>query len=231
MNFKTNSHGLHTLNFELSEIERKILRSCCDFLEDKGLKYISIPSTITAKTFISQEIKTNTFSYGYDDILGGSAEQGILQYFSNSKVQPMRIFSENTCFRVEDQYEGLKRVKEFKKVEQFSFSHKQNALTEFDFLLNNAIEFLESINIKNYRLVNVTNLDPGYHKKKIDIEVWTEEYGWLETHSCSYFGEEQTKRYNIVGATHTVSNTGIASPRILIPIIEKINMKKKGMSI
>ena len=80
---------------------------------------------------------------------------------------------------------------------------------------------MKTIGIENYRLQDVTKTDPGYHKRKIDIEVWTEQYGCLETHSCSYFGEEQTKRYNIKGATYTVSNTGIAVPRILIPIIEK----------
>ena len=56
--------------------------------------------------------------------------------------------------------------------------------------------------------------------KKYDIEVKTKQYGWMETHSCTYFGEEQSKRFEITGATHTISNTGIASPRILIPFIE-----------
>lgn len=221
MNYEVNKEGIYKLDFELSIIEREILSSCIDFLLTKGMRYLSIPSTITTKTFVTQDIATDTFAYGEYDVLAGSAEQGILQYFSNTEVQPMNICSENTCFRVEDHYNDLKNVKEFRKVEQFAFCTKEESHNTFNQLLKNALEFLEAIGISNYRLRDVTKSDPGYHKYKIDIEVWTDQYGWLETHSCSYFGEEQTKRYNITGATHTVSNTGIAVPRILIPIIEK----------
>lgn len=87
-------------------------------------------------------------------------------------------------------------------------------------MLENSLLFLKRHNIE-YRLVDTTERDEGYHKLKYDIEVLTKEYGWLETHSCTYFGEEQSKRFGITGATHTISNTGIASPRILVPFIEK----------
>ena len=53
---------------------------------------------------------------------------------------------------------------------------------------------MDKYNIE-YRVVDVTKLDFGYHVKKYDIEVKTKQYGWLETHSCSYFGEEQSKRF------------------------------------
>jgi seryl-tRNA synthetase len=86
----------------------------------------------------------------------------------------------------------------------------------------NQIGFLKNNNIE-YRLVDVTNTDKGYHKKKVDIEIFTKKYGWLETHSCSYFGDEQVKRFDIKGNIHTLSNTGVASPRILIPFLEKDN--------
>lgn len=60
-----------------------------------------------------------------------------------------------------------------------------------------------------------------HHVLKKDIEVLTTTYGWMETHSCTYFGEEQTKRFGITGLTHTISNTGVASPRILVPLLER----------
>ena len=81
---------------------------------------------------------------------------------------------------------------------------------------------MDLLDIK-YRVVDVTDRDPGYHIKKYDIEIETKQFGWMETHSCSYFGTEQSKRFNITGANHTISNTGIASPRILIPFIEDEN--------
>ena len=91
----------------------------------------------------------------------------------------------------------------------------------FNELLNNSIDFLKKYNIE-YRVIDKTKEDPGYHYKKYDIEVNTKKYGWMETHSCTYFKDEQTKRLGINGGLHTISNTGIASPRILIPFIEKM---------
>ena len=108
----------------------------------------------------------------------------------------------------------------FKKIEHFCFCKPENAEKYFQELLKNSTDFLEKYNIE-YRIVDKTKTDEGYHLKKYDIEVKTKKYGWLETHSCTYFGDEQTKRLNITGNLHTISNTGIASPRILIPFIEK----------
>lgn len=213
-------NGIYKLDFELSKLEKEMLEECTFILDTAGFKYLHIPSTISPETFHKQEIKSKTFSYGENEVLAGSAEQGILEYFANSKVDQMKIYSKNTCFRIEDQYEDLKHVKEFTKIEQFVFCYEEKVDYMFEKLLNNAYSLLNEYNIK-HRTIDVTDKDFGYHKKKFDIEVWTEKYGWMETHSCSYFGEEQSKRYNISGATHTLSNTGIAVPRTLIPLIEK----------
>ena len=67
----------------------------------------------------------------------------------------------------------------------------------------------------------MTEKDEGYHLEKKDVEVLTETYGWMETHSCSYFGHEQTRRFDIGGGMTTISNTAIASPRILVPFLER----------
>lgn len=214
-------NGIYKLNFELSKLEKQIINDCVSILERNNFQYLSIPSTILLSTFEKQQIKTDTFLYGKNDILAGSAEQGILEYFTNQYVEPMKIYSMNTCFRVEDKYEDLIRVKEFYKVEQYIFCHENNYEENMNILIHNALELLEKYNIE-YRVIDVTKKDEGYHLKKLDVEVWTKKYGWMETHSCSYFGTEQSSRYNITGANHTLSNTGIATPRILIPLIERL---------
>ncbi len=151
--------------------------------------------------------------------LAGSAEQGILERFTNQKVEPRLIYAKNQCFRNEMHYEGLFKVQEFIKVEQYCFATKETWEERFDFLLESATSFLKKLDVE-FRIVDMTKKDPGYHIKKYDIEIKTNAFGWMESHSCSYFGEEQSKRFGITGATHTLSNTGIASPRILIPFIE-----------
>jgi seryl-tRNA synthetase len=226
VNYKVNN-GIYNLGFELSKMEKNILDSYCNFLESKGYKYLSIPSTIKKDTFFRQEAmppeKTliiDDRTHKHEHYLSGSSETGILEYFADSSVDPVLIYAKNSCFRYEYEYSDLRRVKEFIKVEQFCFCTKDTWEEKFDQLMENATSFLEKLGIE-YRIVDMTEKDEGYHIKKYDIEVKTEAFGWVETHSCTYFGEEQTKRFNITGATHTISNTGVASPRVLIPLMEK----------
>lgn len=216
--------GIYYLDYDLSKLEFELFREFEDMLLEKGYKYLSLPSAGSWEVIERQEVVTKEYSLGIDErqALFGSAEQGFLEYFQNSEVtEELFLFSLNECFRNEQNLNGLKSLREFKKLEQYCFCKPENADKYFDELLNNSIEFLKKHNIE-YRVIDRTLEDPGYHIKKYDIEVKTEMFGWLETHSCTYFGNEQTKRLNIKGGFHTISNTGIASPRILIPFIEKM---------
>lgn len=216
--------GIYYIDFELSKLEFDLFREFEDMLLEKGYKYLSLPSAGSWDVVEKQEVVTCEYSLGIDErqALFGSAEQGFLEYFQNKEImEEMFMFSFNECFRNEQSLDGLQRLREFKKLEQYCFCKKENADKCFNELLNNSISFLEKHNIK-YRVVDKTKEDPGYHLKKYDIEVWTKKYGWMETHSCTYFGDEQTKRLNIGGGFYTISNTGIASPRILIPFIERM---------
>lgn len=219
--------GIYNLDFKLSNLEKKLFNKFSDKLENKGFQYLSIPSSIYRETLIKQDVITLDGTYHVDKThcLSGSSEQGILQYFQNKEVIPMKIYAQNQCFRVEDKYDQLIHLKEFIKIEQFCFCNKEDWENNFEILLNNSTEFLADCGIQ-YRVKDVTNEDLGYHIKKCDIEIYTKKYGWIESHSCTYFCEEQTKRFNISGANHTISNTGIASPRILIPFIENENLIK-----
>lgn len=215
--------GIYYLDEELSKLEFNLFRGFEDILLKKGYKYLSLPSAGSWNVIEKQEVVTKEYSLGIDErhALFGSAEQAFLEYFQGKEVlEEACYFSFNECFRNEQNLEGLKYLREFKKLEQYCFCKKEHADKYFNELLNNSTKFLENHNIE-YRIVDKTKEDPGYHIKKYDIEVKTKMYGWLETHSCTYFGEEQTKRLNIKGGLHTISNTGIASPRILIPFIEK----------
>ena len=220
MRYKVND-GVYFLGPEITEVETLLFESFKEIIVPQGFQELRIPSTVSKETYLRQDIISpdKVFRINDEQHLTGSAEQGILEYFTNEWVEPALYYSTNQCFRNEKTYEGLYRVKEFVKLEQFCFSSEDMWGSYFGLLLDNAIEFLESFNLK-YRVVNMSKIDPGYHKLKYDIEVKTKQYGWMETHSCSYFGEEQSRRFGIQGATHTISNTGVASPRILIPFLE-----------
>lgn len=134
--------------------------------------------------------------------------------------EQLRLYALNQCFRQERVYKGLKYLREFRKLEQFVFCGPDNWKCEFEIVLDNVKRLMDTFKI-DYRVEVVTKRDPGYHLYKLDVEVWTTAYGWLETHSLAYFGEEQTRRFDIKGLTHTISATGVASPRFLVPLLER----------
>lgn len=208
---------------EQAKLERDLFREFEDLLIEKGFVFLSIPSALPMEVMQAQFRDTfmpDTMKAEEGLFLSGSAEQGILHYFKDQEVAaPSRYYAFNQCWRLEDSYEGFLRCKEFRKLEQFSFVEPENWEEEFDFLIDNAMTFLLQKGL-TARVVDCTN-EYGYHIAKKDIEVLTKQYGWIETHSCTYFGDGQTSRLNIGGGMHTISNTGLASPRILIPFLER----------
>ena len=208
----------------VSAIERDLFLRFTAILESNQFHYLSIPSTVTRETIERQGVVSweKVIKLSDTTCLSGSAEQGILEKFTDQEIlgAEWRVYAENQCFRNETTYVGLKYLREFRKLEQFVFCGPDNWEPGFQLVLNLAKQLLEENEI-TYREVDVTTRDPGYHIKKVDLEVLTKTYGWLETHSCTYFGDEQTRRFGIRGLTHTISNTGVASPRILVPILER----------
>jgi seryl-tRNA synthetase len=140
------------------------------------------------------------------------------------------------CFRREAgsygrDVKGIMRVHQFTKVEQFVIGPAEGAasLAMLDSLLANAEELLQALEIP-YRVVLVCTGDMGDGKVKMyDIESWVpSENRYRETHSDSFLGEWQARRVNLryrgadgkVRFAHTLNNTALASPRIMIPLLE-----------
>jgi seryl-tRNA synthetase len=122
-------------------------------------------------------------------------------------------------------------VHEFFKVEQVVLceaSH-QTSVEYHEELTKNAEELLQALEIPYHVVVNCGG-DLGLGQvKKYDIEAWVPSEGtYRETHSSSYFHDFQTRRLNIryrdaegkMRFVHSLNNTALASPRILVPIIE-----------
>lgn len=170
----------------------------------------------------------------------GTSEVSVASYHAGEilaeKDLPKLYAGYSYCFRREagtygKDTRGLYRIHQFQKVEQVVISkddpEEDKRLHEF--LLKNAEEVLQDLKLP-YRVVAVCSGDMGigqYYKN--DIETWMpsrNSYG--ETHSCSTFLDFQSRRLNIrykdaEGKTHfahTLNNTCVASPRILIPVLE-----------
>jgi seryl-tRNA synthetase len=170
----------------------------------------------------------------------GTSEVSVASYHSGETLElsslPKRYCGISNCFRREagtygKDTKGLYRIHQFQKVEQVVLCENDPEVSAVMHkeLLNNAEEVLQALKLP-YRVVDVCTGDMGRGQVyKNDIETWMpsrNSYG--ETHSCSTFYEFQSRRLNIKYVdrdgikkfVHTLNNTCIASPRILIPILE-----------
>ena len=216
-------------DFELSRKEAEMFRYMDGVLSAAGYHYLAVNSLVRLETLERQGLSSTYIQSvpGTSEplALAGSAEQGILEYFADSVVeQPLKLYAYNHCFRNEDRYLPYLRLNEFRKMEQYVFTRPEQWLMDFDETLGHVTQFLNRFDIE-YRVVNCTERDSGYHRHKVDVEINTPLYGWVESHSLTYFGTEQSQRFGITDAGgeywHTISATAIAAPRILLPFILK----------
>jgi seryl-tRNA synthetase len=176
-----------------------------------------------------------------DDVyLIGTSEVSVCSYHKDEVLKsdelPKRYAGLSNCFRREagtygKDTKGLYRIHQFQKVEQVVLceADEEQALALHEEIRVNAEEVLQALKLP-YRVINVCTGDAGQGKVFMqDIETWMpsrDSYG--ETHSCSYLGDFQARRLNIKYEdssgekkfVHTLNNTCIASPRILIPVLE-----------
>jgi len=223
-----------------------VLHFAMDCMVSKGYIPMSVPllmkdETMTGTGFFPG-FEDQTYRMEKDQLnLAGTAEVPLTAYrmgeILNAEELPLKYVALSSCFRREagaagkDTY-GLYRIHQFDKVEQVVIC--KNSIEEsnkfHDEILANAEVVMQALELP-YRVVNVCTGDLGRGQaKKFDIEAWMPSRGnYCETHSASKFYEFQARRMNLrykEPATkknlfcHTLNNTVIASPRILIPLLE-----------
>ena len=223
-----------------------VLRFAMDFMVDKGYVPFSVPvlmkdEAMTGTGFFPGS-EDQTYQMEKDQLnLAGTAEVPLTAYrmgeILKAEELPLRYVALSSCFRREagaagkDTY-GLYRIHQFDKVEQVVIC--KNSIEEsnkfHEEILGNAEAVMQALELP-YRAANVCTGDLGRGQaKKFDIEAWMPSRGnYCETHSASKLYDFQARRMNLRykdPATrknlfcHTLNNTVIASPRILIPLME-----------
>lgn len=228
-----------------ARLEQAVLRFTFDRLCAKGYTPLSIPVLVTEAAMVG----TGYFPTGRDQAyfvekdqlaLVGTGEVSLTSYHSeeilNEADLPKRYMAWSSCFRREagtygKDTRGLYRVHQFQKIEQVVIGTNDVEASEklHTELLTNAEDILQALGLP-YRVVYVCTGDLGQGQvRKHDIETWMpSRQGYGETHSCSTFHEFQARRLGLryrdgTGTTkhcHTLNNTAIASPRVLIPLLE-----------
>ncbi len=217
-----------------------------DYMVGKGYVPMSVPLLMKDEamrgTGYYPGSEDQTYRMEKDQLnLAGTAEVPLTAYrmgeILSPEELPLKYVALSSCFRREagaagkDTY-GLYRIHQFDKVEQVVIC--ENSVEQsnkfHDEILANAEAVMRALELP-YRIANVCTGDLGRGQvKKFDIEAWMPSRGnYCETHSASKFYEFQARRMNLRYKDpttkknqfcHTLNNTVIASPRILIPILE-----------
>ncbi|MFA5987445.1 MAG: serine--tRNA ligase [Candidatus Paceibacterota bacterium] len=175
-----------------------------------------------------------------DSYLAGTAEVPMMAYYMDEVLPkeklPLKMIAFSPCYRLEagahgKDTRGLIRLHEFFKLEQLILceADHQTSVAFHEELTANAEALVQALGIPYHVVVNC-GADIGLGQvKKYDIECWVPTEGkYRETHSASYFHDFQTRRLNIrykdeagkMHFAHSLNNTALATPRILVPLIE-----------
>lgn len=243
---KVSGARTYAIKNELSRLELAIHMFVLDKLAANGFTTITVPSLAKQKPlygmgylpFSSDEI----YYMPADDLyLSGTAELVLNSLHAdeilNENQLPVLYAGFSPCFRREagaagKDTRGLVRVHQFMKTEQFVIC--KNDINESEEwhqkLLSISEEVLRDLELP-YQVVDICTGDMGAPKyRQYDLEAWVPSQNcYRETHSCSNITDWQARRTNLryrdnadgkVKFAHTLNNTGIATPRALVPFIE-----------
>ncbi|MGD0677657.1 MAG: serine--tRNA ligase, partial [Polyangiaceae bacterium] len=226
-------------------LELAVLRLAVDTLIERGMTLVSPPVMVKERAMIGTGFfplsKDEAYAIPADELfLIGTSEVPLVSMHADSAIDrarlPLRYAGISPCFRREagahgKDTRGLYRVHQFTKVEQVVFCEPDESAAErlHAELLGNAEAILAKLEIP-YRVALACTGEIGLGQtRKHEVESWMPGRGaYAETHSCSTLGDFQARRSNIrlraeggeLTYPFTLNNTAIASPRILIPLLE-----------
>jgi len=235
----------YCLKGALALLEAKLMAWALEKIAAADFTPITVPAIAREQAFLNQGQfpghREETYELPNDDLwLAGTAEVVLTSLHSGEIIEadklPILYAGFSPCFRREagsagKDVRGLLRVHQFMKVEQYVICEADEAQSAewHATLLRLAEDLLQAMEIP-YQVIETSTGDMGLGKYRMnDIESWVPSLGkYRETHSCSTLHDWQARRANIryrgsdgkVRFAHTLNNTALASPRILVPLLE-----------
>ncbi|MDR6548904.1 serine--tRNA ligase [Paenibacillus qinlingensis] len=226
-------------------LHRAVQQLAIDLLTDRGFTVMDVPLMVREETLLNAAFfpagKDQTYELQADHTwLVGTSEGPLISYYAGEIVDlsegPIQLAAVSNCFRKEAgsagrDVRGLYRVHQFAKVEQVILceNREEEAERMMGLITQNAEDLLALLELP-YRVVAVCSGDMGAKNyKQFDIETWMPSRGaYGETHSSSSLLDFQARRSNlryrdkegVLRYCYTLNNTAVASPRILIPLLE-----------
>jgi seryl-tRNA synthetase len=242
---KVAGHRGYFLKREAALLDLALMRFALDRLAADGFAPMTAPALARGFAFTATGhfpgSEEETYRLERDDLwLSGTAEVPLTAMYAGEILRhtelPKQFACYSPCFRREAgshgrDLKGVFRVHQFNKVEQFVLCEADEAasIRWHERLLANAEALVQALELP-YRVVNCCGGELGLgHKKRYDVECWVPSEGrYRETQSCSYYLDYQARRANVryrdAGGTvryvHTLNNTALATPRLLMPLLE-----------
>ncbi|HMM32702.1 MAG TPA: serine--tRNA ligase, partial [Clostridia bacterium] len=246
---KTSGNGFYYLTGDIARLHSAILSYARDFMIDRGFTYCIPPYMIRGGVVqgVMSFAEMENMMYkieGEDLYLIGTSEHSMIGRFIDTildaKTLPLALTSYSPCFRKEVGAHGIEergvyRIHQFEKQEMIVVCEPEESMNWFHKLYGYSVEFFRSLDIPVRTLECCSGDLADLKVKSIDVEAWSpRQKKYFEVGSCSNLGDAQARRLMIRAKgekgtylPHTLNNTVVAPPRMLIAFLEN-NLNADG---
>ena len=241
--------GFYYLMGDIARLHSAILSYARDFMIDRGFTYVIPPymirSNVVTGVMSFEEMDSMMYKIEGEDLyLIGTSEHSMIGKFIDNILEedklPYTYTSYSPCFRKEKGAHGIEergvyRIHQFEKQEMIVVCKPEDSKMWFEKLWNNTVDLFRSLDIPVRTLECCSGDLADLKSKSIDVEAWSpRQKKYFEVGSCSNLTDAQARRLiiRINGENgkyfaHTLYNTGVAPPRMLIAFLEN-NLNEDG---
>ncbi len=242
-------NGFYYLMGDIARLHSAVISYARDFMIDRGFTYCVPPFMIRSNvvTGVMSFAEMDAMMYkieGEDLYLIGTSEHSMIGKFIDQIIPeeklPITLTSYSPCFRKEKGAHGLEergvyRIHQFEKQEMIVVCKPEDSKMWFDKLWQNTVDLFRSLDIPVRTLECCSGDLADLKVKSVDVEAWSpRQKKYFEVGSCSNLGDAQARRLKIrVNSengkylAHTLNNTVVAPPRMLIAFLEN-NLNEDG---
>jgi seryl-tRNA synthetase len=247
---KTSGNGFYYLCGDIARLHSAILSYARDFMIDRGFTYYIPPfmirSNVVNGVMSFSEMENMMYKIEGEDLyLIGTSEHSMIGKFIDTTLDeealPKTLTSYSPCFRKEVGAHGIEergvyRIHQFEKQEMIVVCKPEESAGWFETLYRNTVDFFRSLDIPVRTLECCSGDLADLKVKSIDVEAWSpRQKKYFEVGSCSNLGDAQARRLGIRVKNkekgnyfaHTLNNTVVAPPRMLIAFLEN-NLNEDG---
>ncbi len=242
-------NGFYYLMGDIARLHSAVISYARDFMIDRGFTYVIPPYMIRSNvvTGVMSFAEMDAMMYkieGEDLYLIGTSEHSMIGKFIDQIVPeaqlPITLTSYSPCFRKEKGAHGLEergvyRIHQFEKQEMIVVCKPEESPVWFDKLWQNTVDLFRTLDIPVRTLECCSGDLADLKVKSVDVEAWSpRQKKYFEVGSCSNLGDAQARRLKIrvngengKYLAHTLNNTVVAPPRMLIAFLEN-NLNEDG---